>query len=664
MKKITVLLILSALCTALPAGARQHSSLTPEAYEAQCRDDLKQFEKMFQEMEHISGPKTIESVLVPFNELDIRVGNSNRKAGLYSNVHPDAEIRERAKAHKRNISKLGSRIFMSSAIYTSLQEIPEPQSDPAARRLLNELLRDYRRSGVNQPEATRQQIRLLQEDLTTLGQTFTDNISSDVRSIELDSADELAGLPADYIDARPADKTGKIRITTNYPDYVPFMRYSLSDTRRRELFMLYINRGYPANQAVLTSILEKRFELANLLGYRNFAEFTAEPRMIKSTENIEAFIDQVAAMARPRAEREYAELLERLRKMDPEATAVDPWKAGLVSDTLRREKYEVDAKEVRSYFQFGHVRDGILQLTAELFGITYRRWDTDVWHPDVTAYEVLDHGTVIGRFYFDLHPRDNKFKHAAHFALKKGIKGHQLPESALVCNLPGYGNDAALMEHSQVEVFLHEFGHLLHHLFANQQRWSYFSGISTQRDFSEAPSQMLEEWIWNKQALNLISANKAGEPIPDELLSKMIAAKEFGKGLNVCGQMAYAAMSLAYYNCNPASLDLEKTMIAQHEKYSIYDHVPETHKYANFAHLYGYSAGYYTYMWSLVISKDLLSRFAAEGMLNPQTAREYRNTILAPGGSKDAADLVEGFLGRPYSFEPFGQWLNSNSDTP
>lgn len=658
MKKIIFGLCVVALSIASWSGAEEETVSMIEQYKNECKRDLEQVEKLFLQVENATGPYTEETILEPMNTLGIVMGNSARKAGLYFNTHPESKIRDVAKQHRQDLSSLGSKIYMSVPICNALKQVEAPKDEQSAR-LLKEMLRDYRRSGVDQPEEIREQIKTLIEELTVLGQNFSENISTDVRFIDLDSVDELDGLPEDYIAAHKPGENGKIRITTNYPDYVPFMRFAKSNEARHALYMVYQNRAYPANKQVLKDILIKRHKMAQLLGYANYAEYTAETRMIKTAGNIQTFIDKVANIARPRAEREYDVLLKRLQKMEPESKTVDPWNAGFVSEIVRREKYEVDAKVVRTYFQFGHVRDGILEMTSKMFGVTFRRWNTPVWHEDVVAYEMVEDGNVIGRFYFDLFPRDNKFKHAAHFSMLDGIKGRQVPTSALVCNFPGKGDESALMEHSQVETFLHEFGHMLHHLFAGEQRWTQFSGIATERDFVEAPSQMLEEWVWNAEALRMISLNQSGETLPDELLIKMVAAKEFGRGLTVCGQMNYAALSLNYYDCDPTDLDLDKTMIDLSKKYSIYDHVPETHTYAGFGHLYGYSAGYYTYMWSLVISKDLLSRFELEGMLNPNVAKAYRRAILAPGGSRDAADMVEDFLGRPYSFEPFGSWLNT-----
>lgn len=657
MKKIYHLLA-TGISLIASANAQGEFAMTAQEYKQECQHDLQQARDLFAKLENTAGDKTVKTVLEPLNDLYLLRGNSGGKANLFYNVHPDPEIRDLAKEQQQALSEIGTALYLSVPIYNALQEIEPPTNDPETTRVLKKIIRDYRRSGVDKPEAVREQIRQLKKELTELGQDFSKNMRDDVRYITLDSSEELAGLPDDYIEKHAPGADGKIRISTDTPDYFPFMRFAQNAEKRRELYMKSSNRGHPANEPVLKTLLLKRYELANLLGYRNYAEYITETKMIQNAGNIRSFIDRIAALARPAAEREYNELLARLQKMEPEAKKIDPWKAGYIGEILRREKYSVDAKEVRSYFPFGAVRDGILQLTSSLFGVTFRPWETATWHEDVAAYEMLEGDRVIGRFFLDLHPRENKYKHAAHFGILDGIRDRQIPTSALVCNLPGKGDDSELMEHSQVETFLHEFGHLLHNLFGGNQRWVYFSGIATERDFVEVPSQLLEEWIWNADVLKLISKNKNGEPLPEKLLNKMIAAKEFGKGLGVTGQMFLAAMSLNYYDCNPDTLDLLNRMVELQEKYSLYEHVPGTHKYANFGHLDGYSAIYYTYMWSLVIAKDFFSHFETEGLFNTKLATHYRKTILDPGGSKEANDLVLDFLGRPYSFDSFGQWLN------
>jgi thimet oligopeptidase len=328
---------------------------------------------------------------------------------------------------------------------------------------------------------------------------------------------------------------------------------------------------------------------------------------------------------------------------------------------VKAERYEFDSQSVRPYFEYGRVKQGILDLTAGLFGVTYREVpDAPVWHPDVEAYDVLEGGSLLGRFYLDMHPREGKYKHAAQFTLASGQAGTQLPEGVLMCNFPKPGEQPALMQHSDVETFLHEFGHLLHHIFGGATRWAGLSGVRTEWDFVEAPSQMLEEWAWDPAALQPFARHHlTSEPIPGDVVKRMKAADEFGKGLWVRQQMFYAALSLQLHSRDPAGIDAVKVVQELQGRYTPFPYVDGTYFHLSFGHLDGYSAIYYTYMWSLVIAKDLFTAFKKEGMLNPAVAKRYRKAILDAGGSKDAADLVKDFLGREYGFSAYEEWLNA-----
>ncbi len=634
---------------------------SPESYKANAEQELINSSEIFQTLELLDGPKTAESVLVPLNELELILSKSASKASLFYNVHPSQEIRDIAENQQKEITKLYNEISLSRPLYETCKAVDASKADTLTQRYLEHTLRDFRRSGVDQSDDVLARIKELNNELTELSQGFSMNVRQDVRSITLTSTNELAGLPEDYIAAHMPDENGEIKITTDYPDYIPFSRYAENDAARLALYKEFKNRAYPVNEKVLKDILIKRNELAQLIGYKNYAEFVTETKMVKDVSTVHKFIDEAAEGALPRAEKEHAILLARLQQIDPAATEVGDWQKTYLEQLIRKERFKVDAKKIRSYFQFGHVRDGIFELTSALYGVEFRKWDTPVWDPAVKAYELVDDGNVIGRFYLDLHPRDNKYKHAAHFDLQGGMTDRQLPVSALVCNFPGKDSEDELMEHAQVETFLHEFGHLLHHLFSGNQEWIRFSGIATELDFVEAPSQMLEEWVWNADTLKMLAMNKDGETIPPDMVKSMVAAKEFGTGLFVTHQMFYAATSIGIYDCDPANLNLSTTMNGLQDQYSMFKHVPDTHMYANFGHLVGYSAMYCTYMWSQVIAKDLYTRFDQEGMMNPKTANDYRTYILGAGGSKDAADLVADFLGRPYSFEPFADWLNDTA---
>jgi thimet oligopeptidase len=345
-----------------------------------------------------------------------------------------------------------------------------------------------------------------------------------------------------------------------------------------------------------------------------------------------------------------------MQQIDPSITQVSDWQKIYAENLIKKEQYQLDSQEIRQYFQYEKVRKGIFDLTETMFDVQIRPWKTDVWHDSVEAYELVENNKVIGRFYLDMHPRENKYNHAAQFSVVNGIKGVQLPVHALVCNFPG-GDGKGLLEHSDVETFLHEFGHLMHALFAGQQKWMYFSGVKTEWDFVEAPSQMLEEWVWDEETLRSFATNDKGEPIPLALIQKMKAGREFGKGMWTQHQLFYAALSLGVYNQDPAKVDLDKLMAEIQSTYSPFGYVDDTYFYTSFGHLNGYSAIYYTYMWSLVIAADMHSEFVKKGLRNTKLAKHYRKTVLAPGGSGDAADLVKKFLGRSYNFDAFAKDL-------
>jgi thimet oligopeptidase len=278
---------------------------------------------------------------------------------------------------------------------------------------------------------------------------------------------------------------------------------------------------------------------------------------------------------------------------------------------------------------------------------------------------MFENGKLVGRFYLDMHPRENKYKHAAEFVERTGVKGRQIPEATLVCNLPGgEAGDPGLMEHDDVVTFFHEFGHLVHELLAGRQPWIGVAGISTERDFVEAPSQMLEEWTWDPKTLATFAKHyKTGEPIPAELVKQMKRASEFGKALGVRRQMVYAKLSLSIYDRDPKTVNTDTMVKDLQQQYEPFPFVEDTHFQTAFGHLDGYSAVYYTYMWSLVIAKDMFSQFDKTNLLASNgAAARYRTKVLARGGSAPAATLVSDFLGRPFNFRAYEEWLNQEGD--
>ncbi len=590
-------------------------------------------------------------VLGLWNDADIALRGAGSAAHLLGEVHPDPEVRRRADELQREVDRATTDRDLDRALYDIVAGTDPAGSDEATLRMREHVLRDFGRSGVDRDDRIRARLREISERLTVLEQEFGRTIREDVRTLRLRPA-QLDGLPADFVADHSPAEDGLVAVTTDYPDYLPLRTYSRDAEARRDLTLEFESRGWPANDAVLHEMLDLRDEKARLLGYDGWPDYDAAVKMIGSGSAIAEFIDRIATAAEAAGRRDLGTLLTRRREDDPAATTIDRSELGYYTELVRREQYDVDAREVRRYFDFRRVRAGLLEVTGRLFGLEYRPVDVPTWHEDVTAYDVYVRGERRGRIYLDLHPREGKYKHAAQFDLVGGITGRLLPQGVLVCNF-----SRGLMEHQHVVTLFHEFGHLIHHVLGGQQEWARFSGVATEWDFVEAPSQMLEEWAWDATVLRTFAVDDTGVAIPAELVERMRAAKDFGKGILVLTQVGYAEVSYLLHRDRPAH---HSPMVFDTVgRYSRVAGLPQTHFQTSFGHLASYTSGYYTYLWSQVIAKDLFSAFDAGDMFDPVVAQRYRDGILAPGGSRDAADLVAGFLGRPFSFDAFAAWLDN-----
>ena len=628
---------------------------SPGALTAMCELENETMLKHMADLEAFQGKATVDGYYKSLDSLATSLGNMTSVAQSLSAVHPNPELRTAGENCAQLLSEIGTDLGLSRPIYEAVSKIDVSNEDQATRHSVEKTLLGFRLSGVDKDEATRARIRELNTELVDIGQTFDRNIREDVRTMELDSVADLAGLPEDFIAAHPPGEDGKIRITTQYPDLFPFITYSESDELRKQLLVMYGNRAYPQNKEILEQLMAKRYELAQLIGFKNHAELVTSDKMVGSPERVSGFLEELKEYTTEANDRDYNMLLERLRQDQPDAERVEAWQSTYIAEKVRSEKFQVDSKEIREYFNYDNTRDGILTMVQDLFQVQIRPWQTGTWQEDVESYELLDGDRVLGRFYLDMHPREGKYQHAAMFPLVNGIEGVQLPVAALICNFP---SGTELMQHSQVVTFLHEFGHLIHWMFAGHQPWSNVSGIATEWDFVEAPSQMLQEWVWNYETISLFAKNSAGEVIPEELMNKMIAARDFGLGSGTRRQLSLAAISLNLYSQDPANVDLDELVARMSREYTHYETIPGTHFYANFGHLNGYSAIYYTYQWSLAIATDMFTRFEDQGLRNVEVAGAYRDIVLGGGGIRPAAEMVKEFLGRDISFKPYADRLS------
>ena len=632
--------------------------MTPEAVAKDCQQHLAAAASLRENLIAAADPSA-KGTLEPVNEILLEVDRVLGLAELMGAVHPDKSVREAAETCQQQAQKFAAGLELDRQVYDALAAVKTEDLDPSAKRFVERLLRDYRRAGVDRDEKTRNKLAAIHEQLVKVGQDFNRTIREDKGSI-LATPQQLKGLPKDYLDKHPPQKDGKIRITTDYPDMLPLLSYADDEKVRRALWLEQMNRAYPANEANLKKLLQLRYDYATTLGFSDWASYNAGDKMLDDKTKVAEFIDKVAAIARPKSEKELKDLLARKKKDNPRASKVRSWDRFYYVGKLQKERFGVDPQEVRPYFSYAKVRDGVLAVNEKLFGVTFRKIeDAPVWHPSVDAFDMLDDGKVIARFYLDMHPRDGKYGHAAAFNMLSGAAGQQLPSASLVCNFPDPADGGpALMEHRDVTTFFHEFGHLMHHLLSGRHPWVTFSAFNVEWDFVEMPSQLLEEWAWDPAVLQQFAIHHlTHKPIDAGLVAKMRAADEFGKGVRVTRQMYLAALSLGIYDKPPSKVDLLETLKTLRSKYSPYPYEEGSHFFANFGHLEGYSSIYYTYMWSLVLVKDVFTKFQKAGLMDQPTAHAYRDAVLVAGASRDATDMVTTFLGRPYAFDAFKAWL-------
>jgi thimet oligopeptidase len=618
--------------------------------------------KLLDDMLAVTGTRTLENTLAPYDEISGELMTAGAQARLMAALHPDEAVRKAGDELNRTVSALSAEIPLRPDVYAALAAIDLKATDRDTRYYIGRELRDFRLSGVDKPADVRERVKVLRDELTQKMDEFARNVRSGTRRFTVTAA-ELDGLPADFIKRHPPDANGAITLTTDDVDARPVGMYAKNESLRRRMMSEVYNIGAPANLDVLRRILVLRGEIASLLGYPNWAAYDTASRMAGDVGAVTRFIDRIVEVSGPKAAREHTELVARKQKDIPGAP-LNLWDRNYYSEQVRRASYDFDSQSVRPYFPFEHVLGGVLDVTSRLFGLRYEPdASVAVWHPSVRVYAVRDGDRLIGRVYLDLHRRANKAASGANATLvRNGGPGRLIPEAVLVASLPGgETGDPGLMTHAEVTTLFHEFGHVVHRLVGGHHRWQRLSSTGMERDFTEAPSQMLEEWAWDPKTLASFARHyQTGEPIPERLVLQMRRASDFGKGIDVRGQMVLAKVSLSYHDRDPRGLDTTALWHEIHNKYSATPYPDGSHREASFPHIAqtGYASTYYAYMWSLVIAKDMFGAFEGHDLLSPAVGRRYRDSVFSPGSSKPAAEVVRDFLGRPFNPDAWERWLN------
>ena len=644
--------------TAVDAGLPDFSAMTPEDVTRACEDAIAACDAGVDAI--VATPDAERTFANTLGALEAATDGVSQASGQYAfmaYVASEDALREAGRDAEERIEKYLVDLSFREDLYAAIKAFAERGESlgPDEQRLLDFELRDYRRNGFELPEAERARVRKLSDELVSLGVEFQKNISEWDDGI-LVSRDELAGLPEPFVDSlRTEEVEGETlyRVSLDYPEFFPFMGKARSSDLRRTLFAKEQVKGGDANVAVLERALAARREAAGLLGYDSWASYAHEVCMSKERERVASFLADLRERLAAKVEADVALMAE------VNGGPVNIWDWRYCHDQLLQTRFAVDDFEVAQYFPLDACLEGLFAVSQNLLGVRFEpRPNAPVWHEDVQAFDVYeaDGDEAFARFYMDLFPRPNTYGHAAAFTLRGGRVlpdgSYQKPVSAIVANFTKPSADTpSLLRHSEVETLFHEFGHILHQTLT-RATYARFSGTRTERDFVEAPSQMLEHWVWDREVLASFTRHyETGEPLPDSLLDSMLAAKTLSSGVMTVRQLYFAHLDQAYH---APGFDGDSTAATRelHEITS-FPYTPDTHFQSGWGHLFGYDARYYGYLWSRVFGDDMFTRFEAPGASVAGVGAEYRRHILEPGGTADADQLIHRFLGREPNADAF-----------
>ena len=576
--------------------------------------------------------------------------------------------REVYEANLQDVTLLSVNLAQNEKLFAKYKAIRESGAfatlTAEQKRVIDHTLRDFRLSGAELPEEEKAALKAIAQETAELSQHFSQNIldATDAFTLDFENAAPLAGIPQSALDlyrarAKAAGKNG-YRIGLTAPDYLPVMQYAQNRELRHTLHKAYATRASdlgPAerdNGPIIERLLVLRAKEAELLGFKNYAELSLATKMAESPEAVIAFLTDMAKRARPYGCRDVKELEDYAR----DTLGIDPllsWDRAYVSEKLREARYCFNEEQVRSYFPLPKVLSGLFGLAEKLFGIRITPAKASVWHPDVRFFHVTDKdGHVIARFYADLYARAGKrsgaWMDSARDREKLEDGSIRTPVAYLVCNFtPPVDDNPSFLTHREVETIFHEFGHGLQHMLTRVDV-ADLSGINgVEWDAVEMPSQFMENWTWNYETLASLSEQKdTKEPLSRELFDKMLAAKNFQSGLFCLRQLEFALFDMRIHtekNPNYAQILHDVRNLVSVTPYEEYDRFAQS-----FAHIFagGYAAGYYSYKWAEVLSADAFSAFEETGLFNAETARRWRDEVLATGGSRDAIESFKAFRGR------------------
>lgn len=599
-----------------------------------------------------ASKRTFENTVYALEASDDDLSDDLSRIGLLKEVSPNPKIRIVAAQIAEALHKKFVEIEYDPRMYSALKEYAKKKEKLKGpeKLLFEDMMKGYARMGFDLPKAKLARLKANIKMLGKFALQFDRNLN-EYKDHILVTETELDGLPQSY--RANLTKVGeKYKITLAYPDVLPYMAGAHDEKRRRELFEKFVRKGGPKNVAILKKMFRLRAESAKLLGYKTHADFQTELRMAKSADNVWSFINGLERRTKKQAARDLAMFkADKRRRAGNTKAILGAHDISYIAKQIRKEKFKIDSDIVKEYFPFEHVKQATLDAYQKLLSVVFRRRSgVKLWHSDVQLYDIYDiSGDYLSTFILDLYPREGKYGHACASELTYGRKNgsaYQAPLAAMLTNFPKpSAANPSLMSHGEVETFFHEFGHIMHFTLT-KARYRAQAGFSVAMDFVEAPSQMLENWVWDAGMLTRLSKHyKTGRPMPKDLIKRIIGARLFGEAWSVRGQLVLASLDLIIHTKGTKD---PVALYAKLNKKLMGITPPKNQLWiAGFGHMaHGYDAGYYGYLWSKVYAEDMFTRFQKAGPLNPKVGMDYRRWILEKGSSEEEIDLVRGFLGR------------------
>lgn len=582
-------------------------------------------------------------------------------------VHPDEAIRNAAQEVIQKVQAFWiDQVSNNKQLFHAFKDYVEgnareEQLTPEQLYYLQESMKGFLRAGLDLPDDELAQLSGLKKDLANLSIQFSTNIAKDNAFITVTKQD-LDGLEDDFVNALTQEEDNTYRLGIDYPTYFNVMENCTVENTRKRLSDAFNNRSYPENDVVLKEIVAKRDDFAHKLGFASFAAYDLDEQMVKTVTRAESFLHDLLAQSDHKVNAEINEFLAEL----PDSVTltadgkIKPWDFSFAQAQYKKKHFDIDENKIAEYFPMAATIDGLFAIYKQFFGLDFEQIPvTGTWHEEVklVALYNADRSLLHGYIFLDLHPRPHKYSHACHMSVVPAVyyEGKRIPAvSLVVANFPKpNGEKPSLLKRSDVSTFFHEFGHALHAMLGRTELESQ-SGTNVKCDFVELPSQMLEEWLWDRDMLKMVSKHyKTGESLPDDVIDKLLELKTFDTGNFVQRQAMLSIISLNYYK---EGADKDLYAILKDAYVSCRPHFmwsPENHFYASWGHLTGYAAKYYSYLWSRVFAQDVFEEIKKHGLLNPVVGKRYVDTIIGKGGSADPNELLRNFLGREPNNEAF-----------